>query len=132
MNQIIFLIDKKSGKKIVHTINPINGDAFPTNVLGTSVVAEDCIIADAYATSFMAMPLEKSKSLISKLKNIEVMIVYYDENNIVKVYRTEGFEKLNFFTYWYYFVFYNTIFFNFNFAKIRCVFILFYMKTNFL
>ena len=42
----------------------------------------------------MAMPLEKSKSLISKLKNIEVMIVYYDENNIVKVYRTEGFEKL--------------------------------------
>ena len=89
-----FLIDKKSGKKIVHTINPINGDAFPTNVLGTSVVAEDCITADAYATSFMAMPLEKSKSLISKLKNIEVMIVYYDENNIVKVYRTEGFEKL--------------------------------------
>ena len=64
------------------------------NILGSSVVAQDCITADAYATSFMAMPLEKSVELISSLENIDVMIVYYDKNNDVKVYKTKGFERL--------------------------------------
>lgn len=89
-----YLIDKESGKKIVHTINPKNGNAFSTNILGSSVVAQDCITADAYATSFMAMPLEKSVELISSLENIDVMIVYYDKNNDVRVYKTKGFERL--------------------------------------
>ena len=89
-----YLIDKESGKKIVHTINPKNGNAYSTKVLGTSVVAQDCITADAYATAFMAMPIEKSKKLIPFLKDIDVMIVYYDKNSDVKLYRTEGFEKL--------------------------------------
>jgi len=89
-----YLIDSKSGKKIVHTINPKTGNAYETNILASSVIAKDCITADAYATSFMAMPLEKSLNLISSLDSIDVMIVYYDKNNNVKVYRTEGFEKL--------------------------------------
>ena len=42
----------------------------------------------------MAMPIEKSKKLIPFLKDIDVMIVYYDKNSDVKLYRTEGFEKL--------------------------------------
>ena len=50
--------------------------------------------ADAYATSFMAMPIKKSKELISSLKNIDVMIIYYDENSQMKIYKTEGFDKL--------------------------------------
>ena len=89
-----FLIDKESGKKIVHTINPKTGDAFETNILGTSVIADDCITADAYATSFMAMPIKKSKEVISDLENIDVMIIYYDENKKVKVLKSNGFNKL--------------------------------------
>ena len=42
----------------------------------------------------MAMPLKKSLGLISNLKNIDVMIVYYDKKNNVQVYRTQGFNKL--------------------------------------
>ena len=89
-----FTIDEKSGEKIVHTINPTNGNAFATNILATSVVAEDCITADAYATSFMAMPLEKSIELISKLKNIDGMIIYFDKKKNVQVFTTKGFDKL--------------------------------------
>ena len=89
-----YIVDKKSGKKIVHTINPKNGNAYKTNILGTSVIANHCMTADAYATSFMAMPIKKSKELISSLKNIDVMIIYYDENSQMKIYKTEGFDKL--------------------------------------
>jgi thiamine biosynthesis lipoprotein len=89
-----YIVDKKSEKKIVHTINPKNGNAYETNILGTSVIANHCMTADAYATSFMAMPIKKSKELISSLKNIDVMIIYYDENSQMKIYKTEGFDKL--------------------------------------
>ena len=81
-------------KKIVHTINPKNGNAFNTNVLGVSVIAEDCITADAYATSFMAMPIEKSIKMISLLNNIEVMIIYNKEKSEVEIFSTDGFDRL--------------------------------------
>ncbi|MDG1052122.1 MAG: hypothetical protein P8O81_01885, partial [Flavobacteriaceae bacterium] len=56
-----------------------------------------CFLAkslDAYATSFMAMPIKKSKEVISNLENIDVMIIYYDENKKVKVLKSNGFNKL--------------------------------------
>ena len=89
-----YIIDKQTGKKIVHTINPKNGNAFNTNVLGVSVIAQDCITADAYATSFMAMPMDKSIEMISQLKNLEIMIIYNNEKSEVEIFSTDGFDKL--------------------------------------
>ena len=54
-----FLIEPDTGFKIVHTINPNNGRADQTNILATSVIAKNCMTADAYATAFMAMPSRK-------------------------------------------------------------------------
>ena len=90
-----FIIDEFSGEKIVHTINPKNGKAYETNVLGTSVIAKDCITADAYATAFMAMPLQNSIDLISKIEEIEVMIIYLNENKDVDVFPSKNFDKIN-------------------------------------
>lgn len=90
-----FIIDEFSGEKIVHTINPKNGKAYETNVLGTSVIAKDCITADAYATAFMAMPLQNSIDLISKIEEIEVMIIYLNENKDVDVFLSKNFDKIN-------------------------------------
>jgi thiamine biosynthesis lipoprotein len=50
--------------------------------------------ADGYATAFMAMPLEESMTIIDSLLNIEVMIVYFDEQNEVKTYFTKNFKNL--------------------------------------
>ena len=46
-----FLIDPRTGDKIVHTINPKNGNANQTNILSTSVIADDCMTADGYSTA---------------------------------------------------------------------------------
>jgi len=89
-----YIIDNQTGKKIVHTINPKNGNAFSTNVLGVSVIADDCITADAYATSFMAMPIEKSIKMISELNNLEVMIIYNKQKSEVEIFSTDGFDRL--------------------------------------
>ena len=91
-----FLIDPETGIKIVHTINPNNGSANQTNVLASSVIAENCMTADAYATAFMAMPLEKSMDLINADDSLDGMIIYFDSNNEIKTYFSQGFKKLIF------------------------------------
>ena len=91
-----FLIDPETGVKIVHTINPNNGSANQTNILASSVIAENCMTADAYATAFMAMPLDKSISLINDDKSLDGMIIYFDSNNEIQTYYSSGFKKLIF------------------------------------
>ena len=91
-----FLIDPETGIKIVHTINPNNGSANQTNILGSSVIAENCMTADAYATAFMAMPLENSISLIDADKSLDGMIIYLNSNNEIQTYYSPGFKKLVF------------------------------------
>ena len=91
-----FLINPISGDKIVHTINPLNGSARETNVLAASVIAIDCMTADGYATAFMAMPLEKTKILVSTNPEIEAMVVYVDSQNEINTFYSQGFEELIF------------------------------------
>lgn len=88
-----FKIDPKSGQEFVHTVNPLTGQAIPSEVLGVNVIAKNCTLADGYATAFMAMPLEKSKELIKKLKDIEVLIMYTDKNGLLRFETSPGFEK---------------------------------------
>ncbi len=45
----------KDGKKYAHTINPLSGYPAGQNILSATVIALDCMTADAYATAFMVM-----------------------------------------------------------------------------
>ena len=89
-----FLVDPETGVKIVHTINPNNGNANQTNILATSILAENCMTADAYATAFMAMPLDESISLINSDSSLDGMIIYLDLNNEIQTFYSSGFKKL--------------------------------------
>ena len=88
-----FRVDSLSGKKYVHTINPLTGLAVKSDVTSATVIAPTCALADAYATAFMAMGLENSKNILPKLAKIEAYLTYNDENNIPQVYITNGFKK---------------------------------------
>ncbi len=88
-----FRIDSLSGKKYVHTINPLTGEAEESDVTSASVIAATCAEADAYATAFMAMGLEKSKKLLSKMKGVEAYLTYLDQNHQSQVFMTEGFQN---------------------------------------
>ena len=50
----------KDGKRYAHTIDPRLGCPVQHNILSATVIANDCTTADAYATAFMVMGLEKS------------------------------------------------------------------------
>ncbi|MEZ4811672.1 MAG: FAD:protein FMN transferase [Allomuricauda sp.] len=89
-----FRIEPNTGEKYVHTIDPKTGYTKNSNVLATSVVANTCAVADAFATAFMAMDLERSKKVLEDHHELEAYIIYLDENGMTQEFMTPGFEVL--------------------------------------
>jgi len=88
-----FRIDSTTGKRFVHTINPLTGEAERSNLLSASVLAENCTLADGYATAFMALGYEKSIEMLEELNNLDVYFIYVDEAESIRVFTSNGFEK---------------------------------------
>ncbi|WP_046757267.1 FAD:protein FMN transferase [Kordia jejudonensis] len=89
-----FRIDPETGDYYVHILNAKTGYPMKNNVLSVSVIAENCMKADAYATAFMVMPYEKTKDLLSKLTDVDAYIVSRDQYGNIQKYTTKGFQDL--------------------------------------
>jgi len=85
---------EKDGIKYSHTINPKTGYPAQNRLLSASVLANNCMTADAFATAFMVMGVEESIKLSDSLKNIEVYFIYTDSINSYKTYGSKGFEQI--------------------------------------
>lgn len=90
-----FRIDSVTGKKYVHTINPLTGKAQKSNLLSASVLADNCALADGYATAFMALGLEKSKEMLERFDGVDVYLIYSEEGKKEEsVYASPGFKTI--------------------------------------
>ena len=69
----------KGGKKYAHTIDPKTGYPVQHSLLSATVIARDCATADAYATSFMVMGLEKAKKFLEQHTELMAYFIYSDE-----------------------------------------------------
>ena len=76
-----------------HQQAPKTGHPVQHSILSSTVIANECMIADAFATSFMVMGLERAKDLLAKNKNIEAYFIYSDENGNYQTFMTEGMKK---------------------------------------
>lgn len=81
---------EKNGKKYAHTIDPRTGYPVQHSLLSASIVANDCMTADAYATACMVMGLDESMALIESLTGIEGCFIYQTDS-IMSVEYTSGF-----------------------------------------
>ena len=86
-------VDPETGLIFAHSINPKTGAAFPTEVLSASVIAPDCMTADAYATALMVMPLTLSQQLINSRPELEAYWVVADSLGGVKELFSASFLK---------------------------------------
>ena len=80
----------ENGKKYAHTIDPRTGYPVQHSLLSATVIAENCAKADAYATSFMVIGLEKAIEQC-KSDSIEAFFIYSNEDGALQTYATEGF-----------------------------------------
>lgn len=76
----------KDGKKYAHTIHPGTGYPAESDMLSATVIADDCMTADAYATVFLVLGTKKSKELISQLnasgkESLQCFFIYLNDNN---------------------------------------------------
>ena len=73
-----FRVDSETGRKFVHTINPLTCRAEENAITSASVWATTCAEADAYATAIMAMGLERTKELINQRPDLTVYYTYHN------------------------------------------------------
>ncbi len=77
----------ENGKKYVHTIDPRTGYPVQQSLLSATVIAPDCLTADALATAFMVMGLEQAKAFLSQHPEYDAYLIY-DDNGKFAVYTT--------------------------------------------
>jgi thiamine biosynthesis lipoprotein len=71
---------EKDGVKYAHTINPFTGFPTQNRLLSVTVIHDNCMLADAYATAFMVMGVRKSKQFVKSHTEIEIYLVYTNKN----------------------------------------------------
>jgi len=85
---------EENGVRYSHTIDPSTGYPVKHSTLSVSVLAKDCMTADAFATAFMVMGVEKGKEYLKKHPKLDVYFIYTAPDGSLKSYYTKGFEKL--------------------------------------
>jgi len=73
-----FKIDEE-GNRYAHIINTKTGYPTKTNILSVSIITDNCMEADGYATAFQAMGVDEVKSFMKKHPELKAYLIF--ENN---------------------------------------------------
>jgi len=85
---------EKDDKIFSHTINPKTGFPVQHSLLSATVIAEDCMRADAYATAFMVMGVKEAQAYLQSDTTLEAFLIFTNEDKQWETWATEGFERL--------------------------------------
>ena len=87
-----FKLDE-NGNRYAHIIDTKTGYPSKTNVLGVSVIADDCMTADAYATAFQAMGIEKVTDLLKTHPELKVFFIFENDDKELETLALNGFPQ---------------------------------------
>jgi len=82
-NRRFFVIN---GVKYAHTIDVKTGYPVRNNLLSATIIADDCMTADAWATVCLASGLEKSIQLLQQHPELEALLIYSDGKGNFKTF----------------------------------------------
>ena len=82
----------RGGKKYAHTIDPATGYPVQHSILSATVLAKRCAEADAYATAFMVMGMEKAKKVLEKHPELMAYLIYSDDKGNLQVWYSPSME----------------------------------------
>ncbi len=80
------------GQRAVHSIDPHTGRPRQSRLLSVTVVAEDCMSADGYATALMVSGDERAETLAAG-QNLAVLFIYADGDKDFRIWRSPEFVK---------------------------------------
>ncbi|HSG68524.1 MAG TPA: FAD:protein FMN transferase, partial [Bacteroidales bacterium] len=85
---------EEDGIRYSHTIDPKTGYPVTHTLLSVSVIAADCGTADAWATAFMVMGVDKARDILASRDDLEAYFIYSGENGELETYITDGMRDL--------------------------------------
>lgn len=83
----------RDGVKYAHTIDPFTGYPVQHSLLSSTVLAPDCLTADAYATAFMVMGMERAQVIVERHPEMEAYFIYSDSSGQTKAWSSSGFAR---------------------------------------
>ena len=84
----------KDNKKYSHTIDPKTGYPVTHGIFSATVYADNCMLADAYATAFMVMGPEKVKAFSESHPKLGIYIIFANPEGENTVWMNSKFSKL--------------------------------------
>jgi thiamine biosynthesis lipoprotein len=89
-----FKIDEETGIKYAHTINPKTGYPAKSRLISVTIVTDNAMAADAWATACMVMGLDEAKKLVID-KKLDAYFIFSNLNGKWQIWQTEGFQKIS-------------------------------------
>lgn len=83
------------GRKVAHTIDPTTGFPKMQTLLSATILAPNCMLADAYATACMVLGKDKSIELIENEPDLECYLIFVGEDGETNTYISQGLEGQN-------------------------------------
>ena len=80
----------KDGKRYAHSIDPTTGYPAGQDILSATIVASDCMTADAYATAFMVMGVDEACRMAEQIPEIEYYIIYSGDDGFTRIEYSDG------------------------------------------
>ena len=87
-----FKIDE-NGNRYAHIINTKTGYPTKTNILSVSVIADNCMLADGYATAFQAMGIKKVDYFLAKHPELQAYLIFVNNNDEMETKSFNGFPE---------------------------------------
>lgn len=87
-----FKVDS-SGNRYAHIIDTKTGYPSKTNLLSVSVLADNCMIADAYATAFKAMGIENVLHFLQSHPELKAFLIFENEKGEFETLSINGFPE---------------------------------------
>ena len=81
------------GKTYSHILDPRTGYPITTGITSATVLADDCMTADAFATALMVLDPTEGLSLVASLPGVECLILVRDEQNNLTEHQSTGFKS---------------------------------------
>jgi thiamine biosynthesis lipoprotein len=62
-------------------------------MLSASVMARDAATADAFATAFMVMGLDKAKEMVAQREDLEAYFIFTNPEGVMRTHATPGMRR---------------------------------------
>ena len=87
-----YRIDPNTGERYAHIIDPLSGQSLFNNILSASVIADNCIDSDAWATALMLMNPGIALEMINKIDGIEMLLLTSKDDQIFPI-KSKGWDS---------------------------------------